>query len=178
LEICDHILPEWNYEQFIYAIDAKAAQATFAAFAKTCKYLYPFGMRYLYQTFQTQRVGHDTGFLRTIYNHPKLASHVREVLVDRYKPCLSIPKTKLGMSSNKMAEMIRKLALPDAKKYLGILPTHPEEVELAILIYNARDSLQRLERLQPSRCANTTHRLLWIVSIQVQKAFEIRLILS
>jgi hypothetical protein len=178
LEICDHILPEWNYEQFIYAIDAKAAQSTFAALARTCKYLYSFGMRYLYQTFQTRRVGHDNGFLRTIYNHPKLVSHVREVLVDRYNFCPSIPRTKLGMSSKKMAEEIRKLALPDTQKYLGILPTHPEEVELAVLIYNARDSLQRLERLQPSQCANNTHRLLWIVSIQVQSAPEIRLIFS
>lgn len=169
MEICDRIVPKWEDGQSVGLGKIEAAQATFAALAATCKYLNPFGMRYLYQTFQTRRFGYDTGFLRMISNHPELAPHVREVLVHRLVHCRSTSsKPNPSVSSSKTAEEIQKTPLPHRERFMSILPIHPEEVELALLIYNARDSLQRLEQIHPCRCRKVSHRLLSIVSSRVK----------
>jgi hypothetical protein len=130
-------------------------------------------MRYLYQTFKCAQLGYMPGFIRTLHSHSELASHLRHMLVGGYDwPESHVPLTlSLAMSKRRMRTEVRKLSLPNEKDMLACLDKCPVEVELALLIYNSRDSLQTLERLGMSHCHHASHRQLWLNALihSVQK---------
>jgi len=147
LEICEHILPVHAYERKYHCHPASVATRTFAALAKTCRYLHAFGMRYLYYTYQASLGEQATGFSRTIHRRPELASHIREIYIRpphlEYHP--SIAPAKLSMSPSEFVTEIRKQTLPYEQKWLDVLPAGAVTVDVALLIHHARYSLRSLE---------------------------------
>jgi hypothetical protein len=141
------------------------ARSTFAALARTCKYLYPFGMRFLYESYEgpvSGRLGH---FLRTLHNHSELLSRVREILVcDHLYDGLAL-RNDFGLSQAEMTEHIRTLSLPYESALVDAVSRHPEEVELALSVLDARCSLQVLGILHHCHCDQTPHRALWLTPL-------------
>jgi hypothetical protein len=107
--------------------------------------------------------GSSGGFLRTLHNHPELASRVREISVGGIWHMM--PRVDLSMSKAKMTTHIRTLSLPYESALVDVVPRHPEEVELALSVFNARTSVQVLKRLQSCRCNNKSHRMLWLTPL-------------
>lgn len=153
LEICEHIdFPDGD-RGFGWAHNMMRKN-TFAALARTCKYLHPFGMRYLYHHYQTTCHERDNRFLVSLSNHPELASRVREVVLsrkDRKEGWSDDPSTSKAV----MRKRVRTHSLPYGKRLLADFSKHPVEVVLALLIYDARHSIRRLERDYNSVCEYT-----------------------
>lgn len=147
-------------------------------------------MRFLYESCQILNPGNSGGFLRTLHNHPEVASYVREILVGGSCDGRSASENDLSMSKAEMTAHIRTLSLPYEDTFVEAIALHPEEVELALLVWDARTSLQVLSRLHhrysshaycsttplwnlrrhgfhstPEDNAHTPHRAFWITPL-------------
>lgn len=146
LEICEHLFAGDRHARKHGS--APIATKTFAALALTCRYLYAFGMRFLYHTYHATSRRPTNNFLRAIHCHPDLASKVREIIID---DC-GVPPRRLGLHpweisipAEKLEAEVRNLCLPYGQEWVTLLSTDAQAIELALLIFKCRHSLRSLE---------------------------------
>jgi hypothetical protein len=146
LEVCEHILPRDEGDRICHEGEALEAKATFAALALTCRYLHPFGMRYLYHTYHAWLPTRGHGFLSAVRKRLDLASHVHEILVLRDHDAATISaSTDPGTYVQELAMEVHKVSLPFKESLLELLETDPHAVDVALLIHNSRFTLQELQ---------------------------------
>ncbi|KAL6703577.1 hypothetical protein ACN47E_009522 [Coniothyrium glycines] len=143
LNICDHIFPSYHVERR-YSIEETVPHEyeAFAALALTCRYLFPFAMRYLYRVCELQDYQNHGGFLRTTSTNPYLGSYVREIYAGDWEEILEDERIHIGAQ---MEHEISQLASPYTKKWISILPEDPESIDFALLLWRSRVHLQVLE---------------------------------
>ena len=147
-------------------------------------------MRFLYESCEISNPGKLSGFLRTLHYHPEIASYVRELLIGGSCDRSFASGNHLSMSKAEMTAHIRTLSLPYKSTLVEAVALHPEEVELALLVLEARTALQVLSRLHhrysshaycsttplwklrrhgfhsvPEDDADTPHRALWLTPL-------------
>jgi hypothetical protein len=143
LEICEHIFPDIDLERRQSGESVPHERATFAALARTCRYLHPFALRYLYRVYEFPYSAEHLGFAKTILSNPDLPLHIREVYalgfaIERHKDPLSIDISTIKAE-------ISRLALPYKQRWLEGLIEDPASVEFAFMLWRCRKSLEALE---------------------------------
>jgi hypothetical protein len=112
---------------------------TFASVALTCRYLLPFGTRYLYRMYQASVFRPRNGFLRKVHASKGLASNVQEILLVGL-PLISSVGPR--MATDVVIQDVKRLALPYEQKWLALLREHFDVVVEALLIFKCRKALQ------------------------------------
>lgn len=111
---------------------------TFAALALSCRYLYPFAMRFLYSTYHASLEAPLISFLRTIASQPHLVMRIKDIQTTDLRDDDYFDGCTLSRTTEAMAAEIRTAALPYEQKWLAELAFEPEEVDVALLVLRSR----------------------------------------
>ncbi|KAF2130782.1 hypothetical protein P153DRAFT_430108 [Dothidotthia symphoricarpi CBS 119687] len=144
LEICEQ-LDDFAHERH--------ARVAFAALARTCRYLYPFGMRYLYRTYSAGSKGPIRGFLQRVFSSTRFSVRPQKIHFDATFRTESSPSTYNSCTNvEELSAKLHGLSLPYEHTWIQLFATIPESIDLGLLILLSRESLQALEITDISGC--------------------------
>lgn len=105
--------------------------STFAALARTCRFLSPVATRYLRTRYISSLDNPITGFIRQVKKEPNIGEGITHIEILPYQ---SWPHRHVLRSRNGVKEDMRQLDLPDSLHLVEKLCANPGQVDLARLI--------------------------------------------